>query len=317
MDGYRRKSITSLILSLIFIFGLIKTTFAWSGSCHVYIAKKTICGNSQSLCEHNVKMGSILPDFFWYLRDRGELIDYRTVSKLHGPIHEAELSLDRPLLYKAVPDKPNPHPFPYPELRYFVEGINNHVWADRIADGRYIKKWVKRFRDILGEKIRDVSDRMLYTVIELAVDSLLIEKYGLQISGLIVGDHQVKFTETTLKATLEKLNFDVEAQYRAYLKGLLTIEKACAIYGGYLTKVENRSPDMSQGPKGELSKVTNLLVDAGFDLERYAGIVGILFKYPEDIYQVLTEEGSHWYHDVLPQVIRVLKRQDKRASEKE
>ena len=293
---------------ILFLVVLISTlasatsAFAWGQSTHAYAAKKSLGIEHRYLANYNARMGSIVPDFFWYLRDLG-LIDHETALELHGVTEHPEVVPGTTYFYDIALG--NLRPWDY-GLRYFTEGIRTHVYADikahNTVDG-YVEgsdMWC----DILQEKTEEDRDA-LHIAIEFAVDSLLVHKYGLQLGDILFSYRQAIFIEEAVEEAFDEINvtpdFDVSLEFKKYLALMRALEKAARVYAPYLIKGEVNEELLNKLEGSELLDAESELSDDSLGI--YSNVLMILLNYPKEIYETINTEGMHWENDALPQII--------------
>lgn len=278
------------------------SALAWGQSTHAYTAKKSLGIEQRYIANYNARMGSIVPDFFWYLRDLG-LIDQDTAFELHGVTEYPDVLPETTYFYDIASD--NLKPWNY-RLKYFTEGIRTHVYADikahNTVDG-YVEG-AGMWCDILEGKTQEDREA-LHMAIELAVDSLLVHKYGLQLGDLLFSADQANFMAEIAEDAFEQMNltpdFDVSLEFKRYLALMRILEKVARVYAPYLIKGEVNEELLNRLAASELLSAESEL--SGSSLDIYLTIRMILLNYPEEIYKTITTEGMHWEDDALPEII--------------
>ncbi len=287
---------------LISISTSASSALAWGQSTHAYAAKKSLGVEQRYIANYNARMGSIVPDFFWYLRDLG-LIDQDTAFKLHGITEYPEVVPETTYFYDIASS--NLKPWNY-KLKYFTEGIRTHVYAD-IQAHNSVDGYVEgsgMWCDLLQEKTGEDREA-LHMAIELAVDSLLVHKYGLQLGDILFCPEQANFMAEAVEDAFNQMNvtpnFDVSREFKKYLALMRILEKAARLYAPYLMKGEVNEELLNTLVGSELLDAESELSDDSLDI--YLTIRTILLNYPKEIYETITTEGMHWENDALPQII--------------
>ena len=290
------------LVVIISIFASAASAFAWGLSTHAYVAKESLGIEYRYLRSYNARMGSIIPDFFWYLRDSG-LIDQETALRLHGITEDSEVTADTTFFSEIASDNLTTWDS---RLMYFTEGIRAHVYADikahNTADG-YVEgsdMWC----DILHKKT-NVERETLHIAIEFAVDSLLVNKYGLQLCDILFSYKQAIFLEETVEEAFDEMNitsdFDVSAEFKRYLALMRALEKAAILYAPYLIKGEVNEDILNRLVSSELLDAQSELSDDSLGM--YLDVLMVLQTYPKEIYETVNTQGMHWENDALPKVI--------------
>jgi hypothetical protein len=288
---------TVLVLSTMLSIGFFRTSaFAWSQSFHAYVAKKCLHLENKYIASYNARMGAVVPDFFWYLGDT-DWIDPYQANTLHGSTEEG-CQDGTTYFYEVSSGLLNWLNY---RLIYFTEGIKTHVLADILAhdvrdgdnnsypDG-YIEWWVS----ILTKKLATIGDPMagdrevLHLALEFAVDSIVINLHGLQVSDLLFSYTQANFLEKAVREALDGTvpdGLDVSAEFKKYLALVRVLEKAAALYAGCLIegKVDQRL--LAVLDSNEFLAAERELSDGALGL--YLQVLPILVNYPREIYQTL------------------------------
>jgi len=248
------------------------TALAWDAPTHAHIAGEIMdCG---PVCNYNAEMGSLAPDFAWYLRDKG-LIDDDEAMALHYDFY-----------YLALP-KLNWWNF---GLRNFVDGAWTHIFADTIAD-ESIETWFKKF---FGDIAED-DKQAFHLAFEFSVGSLLLSQEGLQVWDLLFAHRQAIFVEEVVVEALDSPpEFDVSQEFKKYLALMRILEKIATLYAPYLMKGEVDEGLISEALSWEfLDSVGELSEES---LGNYLKVAQILLSYPDQIYRTITGEtgGVDW-----------------------
>jgi hypothetical protein len=309
-------TIIGLVL-LIVGFAFSSPVFAWSQSTHAYVAKKCLGIEHKYLLNYNARLGCIVPDFFWHLRDR-DLIDAVPAALLHGST-EQSCVVDDPdrtelgettFFYEIASDQVMWWQF---LLNYFTEGIGTHVYADIIAhnglDG-YVEgpgMWVDTLLDEMGLEGEDRAAfrEAAHLAIEFSVDALVVHDSGLQLADLLFSYRQASILEKALDDAFTELglplDFDVATEFRKYLGLMRALEKAAAVYAPYLISSAmdgNSTADFDIEP---LMEAQRELSEESLDL--YTQVFMILLQFPEEIYATINETGKHWRDNALQDVL--------------
>ena len=305
----KKLSFTAVVLGILCVFSSLvvaRSAFAWSQSVHAYVATKCLNLDDKYVASYNAEMGSIVPDFFWYLRDRG-WISEETAYLLHGPT-EGVCEDDTTYFYGVASSLLKPWNY---RLKFFTKGIKTHVMADikahKVPDG-YIERWIPILAGkMAADPMADYTEEELHLSLELAVDSLLVYFEGLQLNSLLISYSQANFLEKAVIVALNDLGsppegLDVSLEFKKYLALMRILEKAAALYASCLIqgKVDEKLLNMLES--SEFLDAERELSDQALGL--YLRVLAILVHYPEEIYQTLTgdEGGDHWM-DALDDVI--------------
>mgnify|MGYP001111084504 CR=1 FL=1 len=292
---YAVNWIRSSILSFLVLALVLPCTSvnAWHQTTHAYIAKKSLDLNYRYLASYNARLGSVVPDFFWYLGEMG-MINQTTAEKLHGLTFQSGISPDTVYFYTSLLEELDPQD---QLLKFFVEGVRSHVYADIKAHNPvngYVEgsgMWVDTLINKTGITDRDT----LHLAVELAVDSLVINKYGDQVPKLWFSEKQVEFLEKVVVKVLEEIGvtptFNVSSEFRKYLFLMGLLEDIIDIYGSYLIRGE---------PNIRLIEMVEGLPDT--IPQRYLAVLQVLLKYPSEICSTLTANRMHW-EDALQDTI--------------
>jgi hypothetical protein len=223
-------------------------------------------------------MGSLTPDFFWQLLNRG-LITEDTANRLHGATEQLCVDENTVYFYEIAADALQTEPwFRRGRLYYFVQGIGTHVYADIVAhspSNGYIDLWMSKFREKVPEY---VPDEPLHLALEFSLDAILA-KQGLLLNDLLFCYRQATFLEKVVKMEIgDDPGFDVSEEFRRYLTLMRALEKLARLYFLYLTG------EIDGGAL--LQSEESALVDPN--------VLTILLRYPNEIYQTLTDDDLHW-----------------------
>jgi hypothetical protein len=295
------------LLSFIAAFAFSSTVFAWSQSTHAYVAKKCLGIEHKYLLNYNARLGCIVPDFFWFLRDN-ERIDQETAEKLHGDTTEPCVVLgDTTYFYEIVQSRVRPWQY---LLKFFPEGIKTHVYADIIAhsttDG-YLEgegMWVETLLDEMGLEGEDRAAfrEAAHLAIEFSVDALVVHESGLQLADLFFCNRQADLLEEAVWVALgDNPGFDVNLEFKKFLGLVRALEKAAAVYAPYLISSAmdgNSTADFDIEP---LMEAQRELSEESLDL--YTQVFMILLQFPEEIYATINETGKHWRDNALQDVL--------------
>jgi hypothetical protein len=291
------------LLSFIVAFALRSPVFAWSQSTHAYVAKKCLGIEHKYLLNYNARLGCIVPDFFWYLRD-SKRIDQATAEKLHGNTTEpCVVPGDTTYFYEIAQGRLRPWQY---LLKFFPEGIKTHVYADIIAHNRvngYLEgpgMWVDTLldkMDLAGED-RDAYREAAHLAIEFSVDALVVHDSGLQLADLFFCNRQAHLMEEAVWVALgHNPGFDVNVEFKKFLGLVRALEKATAFYAPYLISAGLDSGSVSDFDVEPLMEAQSELSEESLDL--YTKVFMILLGHPEKIYETLTETGKHWEFKAL------------------
>ncbi|MDY6855144.1 MAG: hypothetical protein SWO11_10650 [Thermodesulfobacteriota bacterium] len=302
MKKFLHSRMIVFLVIIISIFASAASAFAWGLSTHAYVAKESLGIEYRYLRSYNARMGSIIPDYFWYLRDSG-LIDQETALKLHGVTEDTEVTVGTTFFYEIASGNLTTWDS---RLMYFTEGTRIHFYADVKAhntmDG-YVEgsdMWC----DLLHEKTK-MDRETLHMAIEFAVDSLLVNKYGLQLCDIVFSYKQAIFLEETVEEAFDEMNitpdFDVSAEFKKYLALMRALEKAAIFYAPYLIQGEVNEDILSRVLSSELLDAQSELSDDSLGM--YLKVLMVLQNYPKEIYNTINTQGMHWENDALPKVI--------------
>jgi hypothetical protein len=294
----KRRLSTGLILVMVALLSVSvasTTAFAWSQSVHAYVAKKCLGLDYKYIASYNARMGSIVPDFFWHLRDNG-YIDLGTADILHGLTEQACVGPETTYFYEIALG--NLKPWQY-GLKYFTEGIKTHVYADIKAhdpDNGYIARWIDVF---LGEEGVDegINKEALHLALELSVDALLIHEKGMHLGDILLSYTQANFLERAVEEALGGADgFDVSQEFKKYLALMRILEKIARLYAPYLIRGEVDAGFISQALSWEFLEAVGELPEES--LGNYLNVALILLNYPGEIYYALTykneEQDLRW-----------------------
>ena len=296
------------LLTFIVAFAFSSTAFAWSQATHAYVAKTCLGIENNYLLNYNARLGCIVPDFFWHLRD-SKRIDPETAEKLHGDTTEpCVVPGDTTYFYEIASEQVMWWQF---LLNYFTEGIATHVYADIIAhngvDGYVEVKWVDTLLEKMGlaEENRDAYREAAHLAIEFSVDSLLVHQHGLQLADLFFSQRQAGILEKAFEEAFVELglplDFDVAVEFRKYLALMRVLEKAAAFYSPYLISAGLDGGSTSDFDVEPLMEAQNELSEESLDL--YTKVFMILLGHPEKIYETITAPGKHWELNALEEIL--------------
>ena len=301
----KKRLISGIILPLVVLITILVSAtlvFAWGQSTHTFTTEVSHDLENRYLASYNARMGSIVPDFFWYLRDLG-LINDAMAYKLHGKTEEYTVSDDTTYFYDIA--KSQLRPWNY-MLRYFTQGIRSHVYADirahNTTDG-YVEgedMWCDILEGLTGE-----DRETLHLAIEFAVDSLLVHNYGLQFADILFSYRQANFLEKVVKKAFNEnfknIDFDVSLEFKKYLALMRALEKAAKLYAPYLIKGEVDEAFLEILDSSEFLDAQQKL--SNDSLDNYLKVLMILLNYPEEIYDTITTDGKHWENNALQDII--------------
>jgi hypothetical protein len=324
-------------LSLIIIIGLMtviialtfsSTVCAWSQATHAYVAKKCLGIESNYLLNYNARLGSIVPDFFWYLRDVGFIPtepcdncdETPAADLLHGPTEQGcviddpdqTLAGETTFFYEIASDQVMWWQL---LLKSFVEGIGTHVYADIIAhdtDDGYLEgegMWVDTLLSSmkLADGYKDAHREAAHLALEFSVDALLLHQHGLQLADLLFCYRQAGILEKAFEDAFDELNlpleFDVSTEFRKYLALMRALEKAAAFYAPYLISAGLDGGSASDFDAEPIMEAQRELSNES--LELYTQVFMILLQFPKEIYTTITDEGRgmHWEENALQDVL--------------
>ncbi|MBW2602909.1 MAG: hypothetical protein JRE28_01155 [Deltaproteobacteria bacterium] len=302
----KKRLYRGIIMGMMVLFTLIafpRSVFAWGPSAHAYVAKMSLALEDEYVANYNARMGSIVPDFFWYLKDLG-LIDDETAYKLHGVTEEPDVVPATTYFYDIAFG--NLKPWIY-RLKHFTEGIRTHVYADIKAHNTsngYVEG-TDMWCDFFLEQKAAVDREALHLAIEFSVDSLLVHKYGLQLGDILFSYRQSVFMEKSVEAAFDDIgvtpDFDVSLEFKKYLALMRVLEKTAKIYAPYLIKGAVDEALLNKLESRELLDAERELSDDSLDL--YSDVLMILLIYPQEIHETITTKGMHWENDALPDII--------------
>jgi hypothetical protein len=309
----KKRLYTGIVLVILISLSVLiaaTSAFAWNQSFHAHVAKKCLRLDYRYIASYNARMGSMVPDFFWYLRDAGLINDNGTESyDLHGETEDSCVSGHTTYFYDTASALIS---FWNYRLKYFTKGIRAHVYADiiahspnpvtiqgRVIDKGYIQLWMEEFLEDVTDQ---VDEEALHLALELAVDSLLISKYALRLNDLLFAYSQANFVE---EAVVEALgytpDFDVSLEFKKYLALMRALEKLAALYAPYLIQGEVPQGALSVLEESELLELEPELSEEGLNM--YLRVLLILLVYPAEIYDTITADGMHWKKDALKSAI--------------
>jgi hypothetical protein len=251
--------------------------FAWDAPTHAYEAREIL--DCRYVCSYNARMGSLAPDFAWYLRDKGLITDQEAIDLHYN-------------FYDLASDKLNWWNF---RLRYFVDGAYTHICADPIADDS-IAEWLGKFPGGVPEG----DEQAFHLAFEFAVGSLLVSQHGLQLWDLLFAYRQAIFVEEVVEDYLGGDLGDFSLEFKRYLALMRALEKAGKLYARYL-KGEVGEEFLDAIDMSELLAVEPELSDGPLGL--YLKVMGILLAYPDQIRSTITgETGAVSWEDALSEV---------------
>jgi len=279
----------SLVMILFFAAATPALVHAWSQSFHALVAKQCLNVQSKYIASYNARIGAMVPDFAWYLKDKGA-ITQDEADLLHGDTTQQCLILDDTTYFYNVASDLVPW-WDYGS-RYLVKGIGSHVFADIIAhnavDG-YVEGWI----DAFPAKAEAVDKEALHLALEFAVDALLIQKYGLQLADLLFPYRQANFVEEAVEAAIGNIpGVDLSQEFKKYVALMRVLEKTAGAYAPYLVRGEVDEGALRLLEESELFEAENELTEEG--LESYYGVLMILLQYPAEIHKTITADGMHW-----------------------
>lgn len=295
----KRLFYVSMALVLIMFTGMAVPALvhAWNQSFHALVAKECLSVQSKYIASYNARIGSVVPDFAWYLRDNG-LISAEDADMLHGDTTQQCLDPDDATsLYETASDL-----VPWWDYgsRYLVKGIGSHVCADISAHNEfngYVERWIAAF----PAKTEVVDQEALHLALEFAVDALLVRERGLQLGDLLFPYRQADFVEEAFQSAIGDIpGVDLSQEFRKYVALMRALEKAAAVYGPYLIRGEVDEGALLALEESELFQAQGELTQEG--LEIYYGVLMILLQYPAEICDTITAEGMHW-KDALAKAI--------------
>ncbi len=290
-----KKQLYHFSMSLMMILFVAAATpalvHAWNQSFHALVAKKCLNVQSKYIASYNARIGAMVPDFAWYLKDKGSITTDQA-EKLHGDTTDkCVIPGDTTYLYEKASDL-----VPWWDYgsRYLVKGIGSHVFADIIAhsgtDG-YVVRWI----DAFSEKVPgvDVDEEALHLALEFAVDALLIREYGLQLADLLFPYRQANFVEEAVQAAIGDIpGVDLSQEFKKYVALMRVLEKLAAAYAPYLMRGVVDEEALRLLEQSELFEAEGELTEEG--LETYYGVLMILLQYPAEIRNTITSVGMDW-----------------------
>ena len=272
---------------------------AWNQSFHALVAKECLNVQSKYVASYNARIGSMVPDFAWYLRDQG-VISAEDADRLHGDTTKPCLIHgDTTYLYEIASDLVSWWDY---GSRYLVKGMGSHVCADIIAHngaGGYVeKKWIDELIGLVGAE----NEEALHLALEFAVDALLVREYGLQLGDLLFPYRQADFVKKAVQAAVGEIpGLDLSQEFKKYVALMRALEKTAALYGPYLIRGEVDEGALLALEGSELFQAQGDLTQEG--LEIYYSVLMILLQYPAEIRDTITAAGMHW-KDALVEAIR-------------
>lgn len=268
--------------------------YAWSGSTHAFIAERCLAVERIPLASYNARMGSLVPDFFWYLKYTGQL-EPAYADLLHGFDSQPDIDPES-MLYEAAMNTLTPW---NTGLFFFTEGIKIHVFADiqihNLIDG-YLGgqgMWVDMLQQKTGLADRDA----LHLALEFAIDALLIQTCGCyQLADLKITYRQADFLASVIPQLTGPTDIDYHQQFKQYVALMRMLEKAAGAYGPYLTTGTLTEEFLRQATSKELLDTMRSLSSEAFS--SYLAALQVLRDYPAEIYETLTGEVS-WQESIL------------------
>ena len=263
---------------------------AWNQSFHALAAKECLSVQSKYVASYNARIGSMAPDFAWYLRNQG-VISAGNADTLHGDTtQQCLIQGNTTYLYETASDL-----VPWWDYgsRYLVRGIRAHVCADTVAhneaEGYVEKKWIEELIEVVGEENKEI----LHLALEFAVDALLISEYGLQLGDLLFPYRQADFVEKAFQAAVGDMpGVDLGEEFKKYVALMRALEKTAALYGPYLIRGQIDEGALLALEESELFQAQEELIQEG--LEIYCSVLMILLQYPAEIRDTITGTGVHW-----------------------
>jgi hypothetical protein len=270
----RKKFSNPIVFVVALVIGIsvpASTAFAWDAPTHAYIAGEIL--DCRPVCSYNAEMGSLAPDFAWYLRDKG-LIEEGEAEDLHYDFYE-----------RALP-KLNWWNF---RLRNFVDGAFTHIFADPIAD-QSIESWYENFPP---DGVAEGDKQAFHLAFEFAVGCLVVSQEGLQLWDLLFAHRQAIFVEEVVEDSLDRDLGNLTLEFKKYLALMRALEKAGKLYAPYL-KGEVGEEFLDAIDMSELLAVEPELSDGALGL--YLKVMVILLTYPDKIYSTITggTGGDDW-----------------------
>lgn len=276
MKKFLCAAIITVILFILNISIAITSAHAWGPRFHAEVAVNCLELNYSYIPSYNARMGSLTPDFFWQLLNRG-LINEDTANRLHGATEQVCVDENTVYFYEIAADALQSEPwFRRGRLSYFLQGIGTHVYADIVAhspSNGYIELWMNKFK---GKVTDYVPDEALHLALEFSLDAILA-KHGFLLNDLLFCYRQANFVEKVVKMEMgDDPSFDVSGEFRKYLTLMRALEKLAGLYALYLTG------EIDGGAL--LQSKESALVDPN--------VLTILLRYPTEIYQTLTEDPN-------------------------
>ena len=271
------------VIVLVFVFAVLwhsQWAGAWGTSTHAYIAARALSSETAGDSDAYVKLGSQVPDFFWYLDDIG-LIGSGTAHQYHGVTEDPQVLDSTVAFYLYFLDTFSSQ---HERLRLMAEGIRAHVVSDveahNFLDGYVEGKgmWIDALAARTGIKDRPA----MHLAIEFAMDSLLVGEYGSQLQEL--------------DASEGRSYLPLIDEFEDYIEIQKALERITGFYGGYLMKAVG-DPSFASDQPGELLPES---------ANQYLRALRILLGYPRELYETLTTSGMHWERNALPEVIRIV-----------
>ena len=288
------------LLTFIVAFAFSSTAFAWSQATHAYVAKTCLGIENNYLLNYNARLGCIVPDFFWYLRDRGLIDDKNIAEELHGDTSKPCVNgVDTTWFYDLASAQVMWWQF---LLKSFTEGIGTHVYADIIAhntENGYLEgpgMWVDTLLKKMGlaQEDRDAYREAAHLALEFSVDALLVHQHGLQLADLLFSHRQAGILEKAFQDAFDELNltleFDVCTEFRKYLALMRALEKAAAFYAPYLISKGLDGGSTSDFDAEPLIEAQRELSEESLDL--YTQVFMILLQFPKEIYTTIADDGN-------------------------
>ena len=274
-----RKSPVARVLCAVAVALWASSASAWGPSAHAWIARQSLGKETGDAAIAFVVLGSVTPDFFWYMADTGA-IGYDTAYKLHGATEEPGILDSTTFFYDFFS---RTYAAGNDGMACMAEGIRIHVYADVLAHNTlngYVEgqgMWIDTLRMKTGESDREA----LHLAIEFAVDALVVRSFGPQLGPV----------------SAERLpgNLPAVGQFREYFSLLQAMEAAASLYGAYLLR-------MGENPLEKEGRYNGI---RPYVASPYARAAVMLLRYPREMLETVTEEGMHW-EEALTEVVAYL-----------
>ena len=284
-----------LVVTLSILMIVPSAAHAWNQSFHSLVAKKCLNVQWNYVASYNARIGSMVPDFAWYLLDMG-WIGEEEAAKLHGDTTHSCLDPDDTTnVYEVASDL-----VPWWDYgsKYLVKGIGSHLCADVIAHnevyGYVEERWIKKLIGLVGKDRREA----LHLALEFSVDALLVRAYGFQIADLLLPFKQAGFVEEVFETAIDAIRdddtpgADLSEEFRKYVALMRVLEKAAAAYAPYLAEGKVDEAALSALEGSDLFEAEEELTPEG--LEMYYDVLIILLQYPVQIHETITAKEMHW-----------------------